>query len=116
MNKITKINFVLCLIAISMLSLSPSESVPQVGGYDKIVHFLSYLILSMSFWLGFQKAKPVWLVLILLIMFGVLIEILQSFVPGRLMSLMDAIANGLGILVGYCFCVFIIQFKIGASK
>ena len=103
-NIVGKVSFICSLIMISVLSLSPSESVLQVGHFDKAVHFLSYLYLSMSFWIGFKQARPIWLICACLILFGVLIEFLQSFVPGRLMSIMDAVANGLGVCFGYaCF-------------
>jgi len=107
---VAKVSFVLCVVTISLLSLSPSESVPQVGGFDKVVHFLSYFFLSLSFWLGFNKVKAAWFVLVLLVLFGVCIEILQSFVPGRMMSFMDAVANALGVLAG--FWMFMAMFNV----
>ena len=119
LNIFGKVAFVLCLISITMLSLSPSDIVPQVGSYDKMVHFLSYLGLSFSFWFGFQNVKSAWkvsLMLVLLVLFGLLIEGLQSFVPGRLMSLMDGVANGLGVLVGYAVFKCLLKFKIGVLK
>ena len=116
LNIIRKMSFVVCLLSITMLSLSPSDAVPQVGGYDKIVHCLSYLFLSFCFWAGFQKARPVWLMLVLLVLFGVLIEVFQSFVPGRLMSFWDSVANGLGVLIGYVLFRFIKKLNLGVLK
>ncbi|BCE02065.1 VanZ family protein [Marinicellulosiphila megalodicopiae] len=101
----SKLGFLLCFILIALFSLSDGQAVAQVGQYDKVVHLFSYFVLSLCFWIGFyktlEKTMQIISVNLALIGYGILIEVLQGFVPARFPSMMDAVANAVGILLGF---------------
>lgn len=76
----------------------------------KLKHILHYII---TYWLGlyaFGKNGHKKVILFCLVL-GLLIEILQGFVPTRGGSLTDIAPNILGILIGYVTSTFL-KFKI----
>ena len=80
------------------MSLIPSESV-NIGN-DKIGHFIAYMILTFNAGLIFFKKKKFLFAILFCISYGLLIEFIQQFIPGRCMSLEDFIANTIGVIVG----------------
>ena len=89
------------LLVVTVLSLVPA--VPNVGGSDKLGHFLSYAFLSIAFSLIIRKRKSLWWVLLGLILFGILMEYLQSLTEYRYADPRDALANSLGVVFGLLF-------------
>jgi VanZ family protein len=89
------------LLVVTVLSLVPA--VPNVGGSDKLGHFLSYAFLSIAFSLIICKRKSLWWVLLGLILFGILMEYLQSLTEYRYADPEDALANSLGVVFGLLF-------------
>lgn len=78
----------------------------------KLKHILHYLI---TYWLGlyaFDKNEHKKVILFCLVL-GLLIEILQGFVPTRGGSLTDIAPNILGILIGYVTST-VLKFKTNA--
>jgi VanZ family protein len=74
---------------------------------DKITHFLGYAGLAILALLSFQRLIPRLLALIGAVGLGALLEWGQSFVPGRDMSLLDGVANSLGVLAGALIFLFL---------
>ena len=96
---VLRLLFISFLLAIAYMSLIPSESV-NIGN-DKIGHFIAYMILMFNAGLIFFKKKKKFLLAILFCAtYGLFIEFLQQFVPGRFMSLEDFIANTIGVIFG----------------
>jgi len=89
----------LLLVAIASLVPIPAES----GGNDKLMHLLTYALLSSWFSLIVAQSNSLFRVCIGLILFGVLIEVLQGMTSYRTAEFADAIANSLGVLVGLVF-------------
>jgi VanZ family protein len=89
------------LLVVAVLSLTPA--LPNVGGSDKLGHFLVYLVLSTTFSLIIQQRKSLWWVLLGLIAFGVLMEYLQGLTGYRYADPKDAVANGIGVAFGLLF-------------
>jgi len=87
-------------------NLGPLEEVQLVPQQDKLYHFVEYLVLAAL--IAFALAKTGrWmplerflLTVSLSALYGLLLEALQAFVPGRSASAMDAVANTLGAIVG----------------
>lgn len=97
--RIYRVAFVSGVICLGILSLLPRDAMPVTGISDKIEHFLAYGLLGL---IGFRAyLKDAWHVAIGLIFYGLLLEILQSMIPGRDPSLFDAIANTLGVLTSW---------------
>jgi VanZ family protein len=88
-----------CVIAVLALSLLPNATELPTTGWDKSNHFIAFITLAI---LGLQAYPTRSGVLFVgLLLFGGLIEILQSFTPYRSAEWADWIADGIGTLVGY---------------
>lgn len=97
--------FVFYGLLVSLASLAPGSSVPMEG-WDKLLHFLTYGLFAI---LGSTIAGPsrtYLYVCIGIIVYSGLIEVGQSFIPGRFMSGYDLVANALGVMIGAIFVRF----------
>src|SRR6478752_3314982 len=106
-------NYILSLgwtLVILILTTIPGKAIPEVSiiGIDKLVHCFIFGLLT--FLTAFDlknhgsNAKPLRTAVIYSISYGIFIELIQNFVPGRSCSIYDVIANSLGALIGYlCF-------------
>ncbi len=90
--KIT-ILFTLTIITYYSLQIPDKLSIPT---NDKVGHFIAYTTLSLQVFLLCKIAKERILGVILIISYGVLMEFIQGFVPGREPSFYDMIANSSG--------------------
>ena len=71
---------------------------------DKIVHFLLYSVLGATLawgWARMGRRVPPWAVVSVGVVYGLLDEWHQSFVPGRSPSLGDALADLAGTVAGF---------------
>ena len=100
-RNVARIIFVILLIGLSAAFLMQvsSNSVPRFEHADKVVHFGAFFILALTFHRAFPI--PIWLALVLLTLYGVAIEWLQSLTPYRDASLGDLIADALGASTYY---------------
>lgn len=103
---ILRITLVLIVIGIAYLSLTPTDTITI--GNDKISHFIAYGTLMFNAGiLTFHRKSQFFRSIILCILYGILIEFGQHFVPGRFMSGYDVVANVAGVVIG---CVLTILF------
>ena len=70
---------------------------------DKFVHASLFATLGALGARGWRQADQRWRVLIFLLTLGLLTELLQSFVPGRSMSMGDWLADAVGVGLGFAF-------------
>ncbi len=89
------------LLVVTVLSLTPV--VPNIGGSDKLGHFLAYAVLSLAFSLIIRQRTSLWWVLFGLIAFGILMEYLQGLTGYRYADPEDALANSIGVVFGLLF-------------
>ncbi|WP_296704340.1 VanZ family protein, partial [Algoriphagus sp.] len=82
---------------------TPSQVGPSGSYNDKIAHFLLFFGLSINGCFKFQKPEKLVEALIWIILFGLMTEFVQKFVPGRDMDLYDGIADTMGVIAGYYF-------------
>ncbi len=99
--RIRKTAFFAGLIAIGVVSLLPHEVLPETGISDKLGHFAAYGALALLAWLAYAEETIRRRAMIALVVYGALLEGLQSFIPGRFFSVFDMIANGGGVAVVY---------------
>ena len=101
LQKAARIVYVLGAVAICVLSLVPLDRIPfETGLSDKLDHVFAYAVVACAGGLGFA-ARRAWLATGLgLIALGIGLEILQAYVPGRMPSAADALANGVGVALG----------------
>jgi VanZ family protein len=100
-QRLARAAFALGALVIVYLSLVPTEELPKIELWDKLEHALAYAVVAVAAgigWAGQRRAKA--LIGIALMLLGVLLEFLQSFVPGRLTDPGDALANLTGIVLG----------------
>jgi VanZ family protein len=92
------------IIAILAVSTIPGGAIPKLNiwSFDKILHIIEYFILA--FLIINVLKKPTNLSILGIIIFGIVYggfnEIWQVVVAGRHASIYDAIANGIGMIIG----------------
>lgn len=102
------------------MTLTPGESMPDVSFWgmpnaDKLAHFGMFFILAFLMVRGFLKKmlvrdiknRPFYITLVVTIVYGVLIEYAQSYIPGRSIEFNDMLANGLGSILGVLGYLFL---------
>jgi len=105
-------------ILVGFFSLAPSSSLPiSWETSDTIKHFLAYFILSgvMVFpairqWGTTTLNRIIWITVVCTL-FGALLEVGQSFSPGRDPSVHDAITNLIGSAVGQIITNLVVWVK-----
>ena len=80
--------------------IPPSEGQIGFPYMDKLIHFFAFLILSVSTLFAFQVTRIFQLIL-LIICFGICIEVIQYFIPYRSFEILDIIADIIGALIGF---------------
>jgi VanZ family protein len=87
-----------------------SLSLPQLPGFDKLAHMISYGVLAMAVffaWSEQQKNSKSRVVMLATWMFcllyGISDEFHQSFIPGRTVSVYDLLADGVGAAMACAF-------------
>jgi VanZ family protein len=108
-------------LIILVLSLVPGKELPEVHIFqvDKLVHFFFFSVLMVLTSYGIYKFNflkktilgPVLVGFIYSFGLGILIEILQQYVPGRSFSYADMLANSIGVGMGYVFFRIIRKWK-----
>ncbi len=88
------------LVSITYLSLSPKPAL--TASNDKLGHFIAYSVLTFLILRSFviRNVNRLLMLLVFSILYGVLMEYGQRFVPGRSFSIYDMIANTSGVLIG----------------
>jgi len=98
-NRIFKALFYICVVAILYLATTTQEIKPLEHTWDKANHFIAFTTLYILLSLAYQNLS-LRIKALILIGFGIMIEIVQSFIPGRDFSGFDVIADSIGIFIG----------------
>lgn len=100
-----KVGFAIGLIAVTVLSLVPSDTLPSLDLWDKVEHAVAYAFLAATgcFGFGFGSRAPCaqLAVVLALTAMGGAIELVQPLAPGRTASFEDMLANVIGIALGW---------------
>ncbi len=98
-NRLLSISIIIILIA----TLTPGKGTAkfEIHNFDKLVHFSIFLFLSINLCYRYLNSKKLTALLIWSILFGLLTELAQKYIPGRDMSLYDGLADTLGVIMGY---------------
>ncbi len=101
LRHVAVVAFVIALVGVVFLSVTP-RPLPTSGPLlsDKVQHLAAYAVLAILGGFGLAAGRRVGAVAMALFALGVVMEIVQSFVPGRFAGLDDVVANSLGILIG----------------
>lgn len=80
----------------------------SAGSWDKLYHMVSFAILAglaILAWRNFSSRT----IIITLICYAALTEILQHFIPGRSFSVLDWLADGLGVAIATLITVYLLK-------
>lgn len=94
-----RIAFVLYGLLVVWASLKPSGGPQPIEHFDKVMHFTFYGLFTIIA-AGCTTQRKTFICLSVFIAFyGALMEVFQSFVPSRFMSIADIVANTSGVLI-----------------
>ena len=106
MTNLFKLAFIVCIIAIEYLATT-TLSIPVVEqSWDKANHFVAFFTLYVLLHYGYSNLNIKTKILYLLL-FAIQIEIVQYFIPNRYFSLLDVVADSIGIIIGIGVVYFI---------
>lgn len=79
----------------------PAQDLPTFGGWDVLVkkggHLLGYGLLALSYWFALRwQKRHFWTAFVLAVLYAILDEWHQAFVPGRNSSWFDALVIDAG--------------------
>ncbi|KHT64197.1 hypothetical protein RJ45_07970 [Photobacterium gaetbulicola] len=113
-----RVLFVFYVIFITILSLlagAEENSALDLDSYgvmflDKILHLLAYAIFAIQGCLQLKDLKHLRGLCIAIALYGILLEFIQhAFIPDRMGSIDDAVANIAGVIIGYRFCQYLLE-------
>jgi|TARA_B110000114_G_C15048763_1_gene380315 VanZ family protein len=90
--------FIVYGFVVAFFSLTPVDDV-FISIWDKLLHFGCYGMFALIAWWGATRDKTFYVLCAVVIAYSALMEVGQSFVPGRMMSGLDIVANTLGVAV-----------------
>ena len=108
--------FPLYIITITWLSLSSGSIIREFGSWDKLEHGIAYTIFALFCGFMSQHLRQFWLAMLFCCIYGIFIELLQSFTPSRTPSVFDFLANMTGLFAGFIILRSIHQFIPLASQ
>lgn len=95
----------ICIIAIEFLATTTMHIEVVESIWDKANHFIAFFVLYILLSFAFKNLSTL-IKSVILVAFGLQIEIVQSFIDGRFFSLMDVVADSVGIAIG------VVSFKL----
>ena len=97
--KLYKIAFYINFFVIEYLALTPQHIEVLEGLWDKQNHFAAFFVLYILVSFAYENLSTFTKIGIL-VFIGFQIEVTQYFIPGRFFSLMDIVADSVGIAMG----------------
>lgn len=94
-----RVLLLLCVVFISWQAVSHGSSGLPEAISDKLLHFMAFYVLSLLADFSFPKTTFNAVKITVLLGYGVLIEVVQSFFPHRSSSMADIAADLAGIMV-----------------
>lgn len=98
--------WILWLVA-TVLMVLPAEELPEVDIWDKAKHSGAFFALMALAWLGYRQQFAALTLAGLLIGYGVGIECIQYFIPSRSFSVLDMVADAIGVFPVLCAAMWL---------
>jgi len=92
-----RMGFFAALIVISVLALVPLEDTSLTTGWDKLNHVLAFAVLLFLLDSAYPSQRLWQLKIPVLLFYAFLIEVIQAFIPYREFSLLDIVADVVGL-------------------
>jgi VanZ family protein len=99
-RRIARAVFIVGIVVLTVLLLTPGDYLPKVDLWDKLEHGLSFGVVAFTGAVAFPSRSSLLRLAFGLPCLGALLEILQIFVPGREAAVGDALANTIGVAIG----------------
>jgi len=96
-NKHYRWLFWITIVAVYILAMLPQESAPSLGWGDKGNHILAFVVMSILLILSYRISLTK--VALLMVAYGVWIEISQYFTPTRSADYRDVVADSIGVAI-----------------
>ena len=112
-HRFLKTLFWMSFVAINILALSPAPYLPPLeifNWWDKAQHAIAFATLAVMAVLAYPKALKRRIAFLLIVQ-GVLIEVLQYFSGYRYGDWQDALADGVGVLLGLTLAALLMRFE-----
>lgn len=113
-------------VILAVLMLLPQDAFPdsKLFSYDKLAHIGVFIIFSVLVLAGYHLKgllnanKTIYRnrSLTICLVYGIVLEFLQQFVPGRMSDIYDLIANFTGALLGVIVFMIFIKNKLAINK
>lgn len=97
-KRLARIGLIVAVIGITVLALMPAKTVPATSGWDKLDHWSAFFTLSLLAAHAFPR-RSFWQLALILVGYGVGIEVAQYCTPDRDADVMDVVADSIGILI-----------------
>ena len=108
--------FFISIIVIEFLATTTTVHIEIIENiWDKANHFIAFFTLYILISFGFLKFSVIKKV-ILLLSFGIQIEVVQHFIEGRFFSTLDVLADLIGLCIGVVTMQILIKKPIKASS
>lgn len=114
-NTLLKLCLYISLISILFLATTTKEIETIKHTWDKLNHILAFITLYMILSFAYKNLNTN-LKFILLLFFGIFIEIVQYFIPSRDFSFYDIVAYFIGVFIGYLLYKFTLILKLNNQK
>ena len=86
-------------VLVAFSSLRPMSGA-TIEPWDKVLHFVVYAVFAVLGYQVIKEGRRYFYVCLGIIVYGALIEVAQSYMPGRVMSGYDFLANTVGVVFG----------------
>lgn len=118
-NSLYRLSFFCYFILISVLSLTAGEknTAFDLNSYgilylDKMSHTLAYALFSIQGFIQLKDRRRYKPLCIAIALYGTLLEFIQqAFIPQRMGSIEDGLANIFGVVIGYIMCTYWVDRK-----
>ena len=107
-QNLLRATFITALVVTMILSLMPQAFDPTPHLWDKAKHFAAFFLLAALLDMGWPKRPGMMTKCLLLLGYGLMVECLQGLTPDRYFSLLDLLADGIGI-GGYVICELLVS-------
>jgi len=94
-----RIYFLFTLSVIEFLATTTIHIEAMESIWDKANHFSAFFVLYILLSFSFRELST-YVKAAILLLYGLQIEVVQSFIDGRFFSLLDVVADSIGIFIG----------------
>ncbi len=111
MSKYFRTALLICVLSIEYLATTTREIEMVSGMWDKSNHFIAFFVLYLLISFAYQYMKVSHKILWLMA-FAIQIEVVQHFIEGRFFSLVDVVADSVGMIIGVFAFKFLSNFAL----